>query len=103
VQQNSLPRGKHLFFKFLNRSRTGQSVTVAVLTRDPDAQPGVQMTNVSKTVAQVLDARWNRESDAAVFQVTQHILNRDTTGPWIAGSLGRKLYEDAAAFTWEWI
>jgi hypothetical protein len=97
-----LHRGKHLFFKFVGRSRTGVSITVAVLIRDPDAQPGVQMTNISKDIAQVFAWGYNPLHDAAILK-TPTVLNRETLGPWLVAKLGLKLHGDTQAFTYEWL
>jgi hypothetical protein len=96
-----LPRGKHLFLKFEGKSRTGLSVTVTVLVRDPDAQPGHQMQNISLPVSITLDHRWHSSDDAMIMQGVPH--KPAALGQYIASKLGTALHQDANAFTWEWL
>jgi hypothetical protein len=101
MQANPLPRGKHLYLKFDGRSRTGRSTTVTVLIRDPDAQPGQTMQNVSRKAADALEAPWHTSQDAVILQHRYETPNE--LGDWIAGELGKKIHSEAQAFTWEWI
>jgi len=97
----SLARGKHLFLKFEGKSRTGLSTTVIVLVRDPDEQPGRQMINISLMASQALDQRWHSHHDSMIMQRVP--LGKEELGKWIAEGLGKKLHQDANAFTWEWL
>lgn len=96
-----LPRGKHLFLKFEGASRSRLSLTVTVLVRDPDAQPGHQMVNISLPVSLQLDQRWHSGYDAMIMQRVPK--ERAALGQWIAAELGKGLYQDADAFSWEWL
>jgi hypothetical protein len=96
-----LPRGKHLFLKFEGKSRTGLSVTVTVLVRDPDAQPGQQMQNISLPVSITLGHRWHSGDDAMIMQRVPE--KPAELGQYIAAGLGKALHQDANAFTWEWL
>ena len=100
MQVIQLHRGKHLFLKFLNRSRTGLSVTVAVLVRDADAQPGLQMPNISRHLAQEMGWRFNPIKEGVIVQSA---LDKEEFGPWLTAQLARHFHDDAAAFTFEWL
>jgi|SRR5215469_6993154 len=102
-QPTTLPLGKHLFLKFLNRSRTGLSVTVAVLVRNPDAQPGQQMINVSQFAASRIEAAFNPIKDGVVLRFPNPEFIADDIARVLAGKLGKKLHSNEQAFTWEWL
>jgi hypothetical protein len=95
-----LTRGRNLFLRFDGKSRTGLSTTVTVLVRDEDAQPGRQMANVSLPVSIQLGQRWHSHHDAMIMQGVPRGLQ---LGPYIAEQLGKALFQDANAFTWEWL
>jgi hypothetical protein len=97
----TLARGTHLFLKFDGHSRTRLSTTVTVLVRDPDAQPGRLMKNISLPASISLGQRWHSSNDAMIMQRVP----RDPAelGQWIAGELGKALHQDVNAFTWEWL
>ena len=96
-----LTRGRNLFLKFDGKSRTGMSVTVTVLVRDPDAQPGRLMANVSLPVSIQLGHRWHSHNDAMIMQRVPQ--QPQELGQYIAVQLGKALHQDANAFTWEWL
>jgi len=103
-QIKTLPMGKHLFLKFLNRSRTGLSVTVAVLVRNPDAQPGQQMMNISQFVAGTLDAAFNPIKDGVIIRFSHpNFFEPDDFAKILTARLGTKLHCSEGAFTWEWL
>lgn len=98
----TIPRGQHLFLNFQGRSRTALSASVSVLMRDPDAQPGVQIQNVSEYVSKTLRRPWNRNLNAVVIR-QEFRIERDNLARFICSELGKKLHQNAEAFTWEWL
>ena len=103
MMEQSIPKGKHLFLNFQGKSRTSRAASVSVLLRDPDAQPGQQMKNVSQYAAKILRRPFNPRWNAVVINQRAVTLERDELARFLCGELGKKLHQDAQAFTWEWL